>query len=137
MERKSNRQFWIGGFQWFYVFAITLVVIPILAMLSVADLGGARPARAGPKIFSISCSFYENLAKSYVGAPRGLANPGSAPGYNFYWATEILKQYKFYIGNDENIASDNAAYSIITKTRSYGIAVQLSWTDDLRHCSFF
>ena len=37
-----------------------------------------------PKIFSILCSFSEILAKSYVGAPRGLApppagNPGFAP----------------------------------------------------------
>ena len=44
---------------------------------------GAPPLR--PKIFSISCSFSENLTKSYVGAPpRGSAppptgNPGSAP----------------------------------------------------------
>ena len=51
---------------------------------AVADLGGAAPLR--PKIFSISCSFSENLTKSYVGAPpRGSAppptgNPGSAPG---------------------------------------------------------
>ena len=48
--------------------------------------GGARDARSpGAQILSISCSFWENLAKSYVGAPppgelapppRG--NPGSA-----------------------------------------------------------
>ena len=40
---------------------------------------------APPKMFSISCSFSENLVKSYVGAPGGLAapptgNPESAPG---------------------------------------------------------
>ena len=37
-----------------------------------ADLGGgAHPARAPlrSKIFSISCSFLENLTKLYVGAP--------------------------------------------------------------------
>ena len=45
--------------------------------------GGAPPQR--PKIFSISYSFWENLTKSYVGAPpRGSAppptgNPVSAP----------------------------------------------------------
>ena len=36
-------------------------------------------------LVSISCSFLENLAKSYVGAPRRVGapsyeNPGSAPG---------------------------------------------------------
>ena len=35
--------------------------------VTVADLGGAPPPR--PKIFSIACSFSENLTKSYVGAP--------------------------------------------------------------------
>ena len=39
-------------------------------------------ASPGVQILSISCSFWENLAKLYVGAPRGLAppprgNPGS------------------------------------------------------------
>ena len=38
----------------------------------VADLGGA-PLR--PKIFLISCSFSENLTKSYVGAPPGGRRP--------------------------------------------------------------
>ena len=42
---------------------------------SVADLGGARGARVPPplgaQILSISCSFRENLVKSYVGAPPG------------------------------------------------------------------
>ena len=40
-------------------------------VLAVADLGG-RTRRAPPlrsKIFLISCSFFENLTKSYVGAP--------------------------------------------------------------------
>ena len=64
---------------------------------SVADLGGGAPGARPPlqsKIFSISCSFLENLTKSYVGAPpRGLAppptgNPGSAPDW-FYKATII------------------------------------------------
>ena len=44
---------------------------------------GAPPLR--PKIFSISCSFWENLTKSCWRPPRGSAphptrNPGSAPG---------------------------------------------------------
>ena len=55
---------------------------------SVVDLGGVHPVHMPPlrpKIFSISCSFWENLTKSYVGAPpRGsvpppTGNPGSAP----------------------------------------------------------
>ena len=47
----------------------------------------ARPLPRGVQILSISCSFWENLAKSYVGAPpppRG--NPGSG--------TEWSKRYK-------------------------------------------
>ena len=51
-----------------------------------ADLRGARGRRAplGVEILSISCSFWENLAKSYVGTPPGelapppRGNPGSA-----------------------------------------------------------
>ena len=35
---------------------------------SVADLGGVKEPPLRPKIFSISCSFSQNLAKSYVGA---------------------------------------------------------------------
>ena len=37
--------------------------------MTVADLRGAPPPPLQTKIFSISCSFSENLAKSYVGAP--------------------------------------------------------------------
>ena len=58
-------------------------------MYSVADLHSkilnARPP-LGAQILSISCSFWENLAKSYVGAPPGelapppRGNPGSATG---------------------------------------------------------
>ena len=55
---------------------------------SVADLGGMRDVYTplGVQILSISCSFWENLVKSYVGTPpRGLVppprgNPGSATG---------------------------------------------------------
>ena len=54
---------------------------------AVADFWGAQEARAplGTQILSISCSFREILAKSYVGAPLGSwcppppwGNPGSA-----------------------------------------------------------
>ena len=57
---------------------------------------GARPGRAPlrPKIFWFSCSFSENLTKSYVGAPpppRGsvplpTGNPGSAPAYGGFFS---------------------------------------------------
>ena len=42
-----------------------------LTTISVADLRGARGTPPGVQILSISCSFWENLAKSYVGAPPG------------------------------------------------------------------
>ena len=47
----------------------------------------APPPPRGVQILSISCSFWENLAKSYVGAPPGelapppRGNPGSATAY--------------------------------------------------------
>ena len=58
-------------------------------IFTVADLHSkildARPPPGrGVQILSISCSFWENLAKSYVGAPPGelapppRGNPGSA-----------------------------------------------------------
>ena len=59
-------------------------------VISVADLGGRRgrtpPPPLGTQILLISCSFRENVAKSYVGAPPGelappLENPGSAAEY--------------------------------------------------------
>ena len=40
-----------------------------------ADQGGARDAPLGAKILSISWSFRENLAKSYVGTPLGSWRP--------------------------------------------------------------
>ena len=69
------------------VFLDWILSAGLMLPVAVADLGGAHPARPPPrsKIFSISCSFSENLTKSYVGVPpRGLAppptgNPGSAP----------------------------------------------------------
>ena len=49
----------------------TVVMVDII-MLKLADLGGTPPL---PKIFTISCSILGNLAKLYVGVPRGLAPP--------------------------------------------------------------
>ena len=48
-----------------------------LHMIAVVDLRGARGMRAplGVQILSISCSFWENLAESYVGAPLGSWRP--------------------------------------------------------------
>ena len=44
--------------------------------------GGARDARPpGVKILSISCSFWENLVKLYVGAPRGVGAPSSGKSW--------------------------------------------------------
>ena len=48
--------------------------------------GGTRDAPRGVQILSVSCSFWENFAKWYVGDPRELApppvgNPGSASDY--------------------------------------------------------
>ena len=53
---------------------------------SLADLrgrDGPAPSPLRVQILSISCSFRENLAKSYVGAPlRGLASPSQGnPGF--------------------------------------------------------
>ena len=52
---------------------------------AVADLRGARGMHTplGVQILSISCSFWENFSKSYVGAPPGeLAPPPRGnPGY--------------------------------------------------------
>ena len=51
---------------------------------AVADLRGARgtPPPGGAQILSISCSFWENMAKSYVGAPpRGVGAPSSGKSW--------------------------------------------------------
>ena len=61
-------------------------------MFPEADLGGPARAPLRHKIFSISCSFSQNLAKSYVGAPPPegwrpppTGNPGSAPGFDYIY----------------------------------------------------
>ena len=57
--------------------------------ISVADLRGGRDGRASSrsKFLSISCSFGENLVKSYVGIPQGLAPP---PRGNLGYATAFI-----------------------------------------------
>ena len=52
--------------------------------MAVVDLRGGRGTCAAPQgaqILSISCSFWENLAKSYVGAPRGVGAPSSGKSW--------------------------------------------------------
>ena len=63
--------------------------------------GGAPPPPPGTQILSISCSFLENLAKSYVGAiPGELAppwgNPGSAAGYFTELYLDLVEKPKCY-----------------------------------------
>ena len=60
------------------ILKIFLFIILYTKQVPVADLGGGRRGRAPPlgtQILSISCSFRENLAKSYVGAPPGELAP--------------------------------------------------------------
>ena len=73
----------------------------------VADLRGARGTRVplGVQILSISCSFWENLAKSYVGTPPGVGapprgNPGSATAItvvSILWLKSVPTLLKFRI----------------------------------------
>ena len=64
-------------------------------MLSVADLRQRPGARSPPplrfKIFSISCSFSENLAKSYIGAPlQRVGPPSQGESWNRPWLCQTL-----------------------------------------------
>ena len=68
-------------------------------LISGGSKGGARdapPPPLGAQILSISCSFQENMAKSYVGAPPGelapppRGNPGSATAYHCLRFKEIF-----------------------------------------------
>ena len=52
----------------------------------------------GVQILSLSCSFWENLAKSYVGAPWRVGapppgNPGSATGEKYQGVTNNFGRY--------------------------------------------
>ena len=70
---------------------------------SVVTLGRSKGTRGtctpiGVQILSISCSFWEKLAKSYVGAPWRVAppppgNPGSATGDNYQGVTNNFGGY--------------------------------------------
>ena len=89
--------------------------------LSVTDLGGARnaPPPLGVQILSISCSFWENLAKWYVGAPpwelapppRG--NPGFATVYTWW-------HVYFHVHRRElNVVNHHKAGNVIVLVTSY------------------
>ena len=63
-------------------------------------LRGTRGMRIplGVQILSLSCSFWENLAKSYVGAPWRVGapppgNPGSATGDKYQGVTNNFGRY--------------------------------------------
>ena len=50
--------------------------------------GGARDARPspwGPKFFQFHAVFWENLAKSYIGAPRGVGAPSLGKSWIRHW----------------------------------------------------
>ena len=79
-----------------------------------ADLRGRRgraPPPLGVQILSISCSFWEILAKSYVGAPPGelappaRGNPGSA--------TELIVFYRSSQAGDRvfTVRTTSGAYA--------------------------
>ena len=54
----------------------TMIQKKILVYIAVADLRGAQGTPPpGVQILSISCGFWEILAKSYVGAPPGSWRP--------------------------------------------------------------
>ena len=67
---------------------------------SKGDRGMLAPS--GVQILSISCSFWENFAKSYVGAPRELAPP---PRGNPGFATEIWP--RGFVPNSPPLTSAN------------------------------
>ena len=50
----------------------------------------------GVQILSISCSFWQNLAKSYVGAPRGVGTPSSGKSWIRHCCTTHHSQLFFH-----------------------------------------
>ena len=95
-------------------------------MYSVADLGGAPGARPLPlpnttpppphpqtKIFSISCSYSENLIKLYVGAPHCRVG---APSYGKSW---IRPWYCYFVDIFGLPISPHIKYSVATQIRNY------------------
>ena len=64
-------------------------------LIAVVDPKGVPPAHAPlrPKIFLISCSFWEILTKSYVGAPPRMV----APSYRESWIRPWIGQFKSHM----------------------------------------
>ena len=85
-----------------YDFVLKSVEVKISALFTgpiiVADLGGGAPGAAPlrPKIFSNSCSFSQNLAKSYVGAPRRVGAPSYGESWIRPWITGCISKAKFF-----------------------------------------
>ena len=74
--------------------AVKILIIPI----AVADLGGRSGRLLRPEIFSISCSFSENLANSYVGAfpPPLPPRTVGAPSYGEFWIRPWIPSILFF-----------------------------------------
>ena len=76
-------------------------------MHSVVDLrGGARDACRPPpdiQILSISCSFGEILAKSYVGAPQGVGAPSSGKSWIHHWHSCYLVYFSVFSVNGKSL----------------------------------
>ena len=75
-------------------------------MHSVVDLrGGAGDACRPPdiQILSISCSFWEILAKSYVGAPPGVGAPSSGKSWIHHWHSCYLVYFSVFSVNGKSL----------------------------------
>ena len=64
--------------------------------------------RGAPKIFSVSRIFWENLAKSYVGAPP-TGNPGSATEVCILLECFLLAKYIFPIRPRVEVSTNKIA----------------------------
>ena len=60
-------------------------------------MGDPGSVPAGVQILSISCSFWENLKKSYVGAPWRVGTPISGKSWIRHWISPVMSTY--YLAN--------------------------------------
>ena len=75
----------------------------------------------GVQILSNSCSFWENLAKSYVGVPWRVGVPTSGKSWICHWPQECMLQKSSYIligkpysaSNDQFRATNNVMVGIV------------------------
>ena len=65
--------------------------------LAPPPMGNPGSAPAGVQILSISCSFWENLKKSYVGAPWRVGTPISGKSWIRHWISLVMSTY--YLAN--------------------------------------